>query len=130
MKKIKGVRIIQNVLKAKKELLKGNEVTRFEFGDSMRPILLSGEYAHLVPFNKDKDEIKVGDGVFCEMEDGYLMIHMVGLIDKKQNRYLIVSTSGTVFGWTNKIIAKAKSFLETKGKREFFYEHQKKNKHC
>ena len=49
------------------ELSKGNNVARYEYGDSMMPLLQSGEYCILIPANKTT--IEVGDAVFCEVND-------------------------------------------------------------
>lgn len=95
------------------ELSKGNNVARYEYGDSMMPLLQSGEYCILIPANKTT--IEVGDAVFCEV-NGYVMTHMVMMISKIQGEpmYLIGSpnydrTTNTfpIYGWTKNVYAKA-----------------------
>ena len=95
------------------ELKKGNNVARYEYGDSMMPLLQSGEYCILIP--KDKTTIEVGDAVFCEV-NGYVMTHMVMMISNIQNKpmYLIGSPNYneftgqfTMYGWTSNVFAKA-----------------------
>ena len=95
------------------ELSKGNNVARYEYGDSMMPLLQSGEYCILIPANKTT--IEVGDAVFCEV-NGYVMTHMVMMISRIQGKpmYLIGSPnydewSGkfTMYGWTSNVFAKA-----------------------
>lgn len=95
------------------ELSKGNNVARYEWGESMMPLLQSGEYCILIPANKTT--IEVGDAVFCEV-NGYVMTHMVMMISKIQGEpmYLIGSpnydrTTNTfpIYGWTKNVYAKA-----------------------
>lgn len=95
------------------ELNKGNNVARYEYGDSMMPLLQSGEHCLLIPANKTT--IEVGDAVFCEV-NGYVMTHMVMMISKIQNKpmYLIGSPNYneftgqfTMYGWTSNVFAKA-----------------------
>lgn len=89
-------------------------VARFEYGDSLSPIVRSGEYCILKPVSED-DEIKVGDIVFCLVRtiDGqkFYMTHMVLNIcssgHDKTKWYQIGSSWGEIFGWSNKILAKA-----------------------
>lgn len=111
-KTLNGIPIIQDELEAMKELLHGKTITRYEFGDSMFPILLSGEYAILTPIS-NLNEIKIGDAVFCDVM-GYLMTHKV--IDKENNNFLIGPTnpSNVAYGWTNKIYAIATSWKDNK----------------
>ena len=95
------------------ELGKGNNVARYEWGDSMMPLLQSGEYCILIPANKTT--IEVGDAVFCEV-NGYMMTHMVMMISRIQNNpmYLIgspnyneITGQFTIYGWTSNVFAKA-----------------------
>jgi hypothetical protein len=95
------------------ELNKGNNVARYEWGDSMMPLLQSGEYCILIPSNKTT--IEVGDAVFCEV-NGYIMTHMVMMISRIQDKpmYLIgspnyneITNQFTIYGWTSNVFAKA-----------------------
>lgn len=87
---------------------------RFEYGDSLSPMVRSGEYCILRPVS-EADEIKVGDIVFCLVQtiDGqkFYMTHMVLNISSsghdKTKWYQIGSSWGEIFGWSNKILAKA-----------------------
>lgn len=110
---INGIRVVQDELEAAWCLKNGETICRFEYGDSMYPILKNGEYAILHPL-ADINEIKIGDAVFCEMEDvqgSYYMTHMVGDIKEdeksKKKLFAIDTTNGFRFGWTENILAKA-----------------------
>lgn len=82
---------------------KKTPVARFEFGDSLHPFLVSGEYTIIRP-KRDNDIIDVGTIVFCRVLD-YDMIHMVvGIKDNKDGkRYVIGDTHGYVFGDADEI---------------------------
>lgn len=106
-------KIVDTISETVNELLKGNVVARYEFGDSMEPLLYSGEYCVLVP--KQQTTIEVGDAVFCEV-DGYYMTHMVMMISNVQGEpmYLIgspnynrISNTFPIYGWTKNVYAKA-----------------------
>ena len=71
------VKVVNNAFDALDEVINGNIVARYEMGNSMEPLLYSGEYAVLVP--KDKTTIEAGDAVFCEV-GGVLMTHMIHII--------------------------------------------------
>lgn len=101
----KDLNIVQDEYEVVKLLEKGIEVDRFEYGDSMMPIAMNGQYCHLIPC-KAKD-VEVGDAVFCQMENGSFLTHLVWLKNKATNQCLIGSTSGYLNGWTDKIYAKA-----------------------
>ena len=98
-------------------LNKGELVMHYEAGDSMYPILCNMEYGLMIPATKAEK----GDAVFCRLPvsaemkaygwDG-LMTHRV--IDKvkihgEDPYYLIGSTSGDIYGWTQEIHAKVLS---------------------
>lgn len=104
---INGIIVKNNANDALEYIKRGEQVARFEYGDSMSPILLSGEYCILTPL-KENEEANVGDAVFCEV-NGCLMTHMVIMKSKsaKNNKlyYLIGSTDMQIFGWTDKIFA-------------------------
>lgn len=105
--------IVNDPIEAIKQLRQGKTVLRYEWGDSMLPLLQSGEYCKLIP--KEKTTINVGDAVFCEV-NGCVMTHMVMMISNIQDKpmYLIGSpnfnhetNSFPIYGWTSNIFAKA-----------------------
>lgn len=104
---IDGINVIQDLTIAMDCLSHGETIARYEFGDSMSPILISGQFCKLIPI-KEGDEIKQGDCVFAEVG---LMVgtHMVWMISESNEKkyYCIATTSGRIIGWTDKIIAKA-----------------------
>ena len=109
LKEINGVKIVNDEVEALSHILDGNQVARFEYGDSMSPILDNGEYAVLTPI-QDYNDIQIGDAVFCEV-NGVLMTHMVWLISDSSygvKLFLIGSSQGNLYGWTNLVYAKAK----------------------
>lgn len=114
---IEQVPIVQNIEEAVKFLKEGKAITRYEYGDSMTPILFSGEYARVRPI-KSNDEVTLGDAVLCDV-DGNLMIHMV--LDKIGNKFLIAPTNPPhfTFGFANKIYGIAETWKEYIGKRIF-----------
>lgn len=111
-----GIRVVQDEEEAAKALANGETVCRFEYGDSMHPILRHGEYAKLTPVT-DKSQVKRGDAVFCRMppfkgegmSEGYLMTHMVWEISDCGHDgelwFKIGSTSTSIYGWTKDILA-------------------------
>ena len=101
--KLDGLRVVQDEIEAITALKNGEVVCRYERGNSMSPILVDGSYARLVP---TKETPNPGDAVFCEVK-GYPMTHMVVISNKDTGYCLIGSTHGTMYGWTNKIYAKA-----------------------
>ena len=64
-KEINGVRVVQSTEEVVEALAKGETVCRYEWGDSMTPVLKNGEYANLTPI-KDINEVQRGDAVFCK----------------------------------------------------------------
>lgn len=103
---IDGIKVIQDEHKVYDALRKGETVCRFEWGDSMDPILKNGEYARLVPI-KSLDEIRRGDAVFCKV-GGYFMTHMVWEISRCAHDSLyfkIGSSIGSIYGWTKDVYA-------------------------
>lgn len=97
------IKVVNDINEAVNELKKGNEIARFEFGDSMQPILKNGEYGVVVPINID--EVNIGDAVLCEV-NGQLMTHMVMMISDSayDGRYVLIGNTWMQFyGWTNKV---------------------------
>ena len=114
--KIHNIPVITDELVAVALLKDKKTITRYEYGDSMSPILLSGEFALITPIN-DINELDIGDAVFCNV-NGILMTHMI-LAKDKVNGFLISSTDGYEFGWTHEIFGKAESWKKIYGKRIF-----------
>ena len=113
---INGIRVVQDEKQALEALIKGEVICRFEFGDSMAPILRNGEYAFLFPVKHDElDQIKRGDAVFCEMSyhgQPFFMTHMVWEISDcgfDRARWFKIGSTGTdLYGWTKNVYAIAK----------------------
>lgn len=109
---IDGIKVVQENDEILEELLKGNTVLHWEFGDSMSPLIRNTEYCKIAPCNPI--DIHEGDAVFCDIEyegHAYLMVHMVGKISTASHEgcrwFQIVSTNGTIFGWTRNVYGKA-----------------------
>lgn len=78
-------------------------IARFEFGDSMDPLLVNGEYAIIRPITAI-DSLKKGDIVLCRV-NGYDMTHMISRIISENGKrtYVIGDTHGFEFGPAEKI---------------------------
>lgn len=109
-KTIMGFRVVQDEEEVLECLVKGETVCRYEGGMSMHPILRHQEYAKLIPV-RSKDEIKVGDAVFCKLGE-YYMTHMVTAISDcgfdNEKWFQIGSTRGEIYGWTKEVYAIAR----------------------
>jgi len=107
-KEINGVRVVQSTEEVVEALAKGETVCRYEWGDSMTPVLKNGEYANLTPI-KDINEVQRGDAVFCKMPEGYYMTHMVWEISRCGHNgrpwFKIGSTGTSIYGWTQDVLA-------------------------
>lgn len=115
--KVDGVeyQVINDINKAIEYLKSGVSIARFEYGDSMSPVLVSGEYCIVEPIT-DTDTISIGDAVLCKVGDS-LMTHMVMMIsDSAYNgtKFLIGNTWMQYYGWTDTIygIAKGTNIIE------------------
>lgn len=98
---VMGFPVVQDVEEVLENLKNKKVVARFEYGDSMSPILVNGEYAILVPIDAISD-VNIGDAVFCEVNGCYLT-HMVWM---KSNGYCLIGSShGEINGWTDKVYA-------------------------
>lgn len=100
---IDGIEVIQDISIAMDMLVAGNTIARYEFGDSMMPILSSGQFCKIVPL-KEGDEVKQGDAVFAYV-NGYLGTHLVWMISETNGKkyYCIATTQGSILGWTDSI---------------------------
>lgn len=114
--RIDGVRVIQDDEEYMVEALENGEaVCRFEWGNSMDPVLKHGEYAILTPI-RDTSEVHRGDAVFCRMTDengnSYYMTHMVWEISRSSHDgrpwFKIGSTMASIYGWTQDVLAIAR----------------------
>ena len=115
-KEIDGIEVVQDINEAVKAINEGRTVCRYEWGDSMTPILRHGEYAKLIPISKNT-EIKRGDAVLCKLDNEYdsstpfYMTHMVWEISNSSYNgkpwYKIGSSSTSIYGWTQDIYALA-----------------------
>lgn len=115
-KEIDGIEVVQDIDEAVKETNEGRTVCRYEWGDSMTPILRHGEYAKLIPISENT-EIKRGDAVLCKLDNEYdsstpfYMTHMVWEISNSSYNgkpwYKIGSSSTSIYGWTQDIYALA-----------------------
>ena len=101
--RLDGLRVINNTDEMVKILSEGETIAHFEWGTSMHPIFPNGGYCRLTP---TKEIPNSGDAVFCCV-DGVWMTHMVWVANKASGQCLIGSTSGSLYGWTDKILAVA-----------------------
>ena len=97
--------VVQDAFRAV-ECLRTNKVpiARYEYGNSMMPILRSGQFCVIKPLEHD-EEANIGDAVFCYV-NGYLGTHMVLMkskIDPEKTWYLIGMTNTQPIGWTKNI---------------------------
>jgi hypothetical protein len=109
---INGVKVVNDIEKAVECLKNGEAIARYEFGDSMFPFLISGEYAIVKPVT-DLNAIKQGDAVLCRL-NGYLMTHMVLMtahtgVNKDEPYFLIGNSLTQPYGWTDEIYGIAES---------------------
>ena len=104
---IDGIEVVQEAFIAFEMLQDGQEVVRFEYGDSMLPFLESGQFCKLVPL-KEGEEIEIGDIVFSIVH-GTPNTHMVWAKKEFKGKtwYLIGSSECRMIGWTNFVVAKA-----------------------
>lgn len=88
-------------LKLKEELENNGEGTMTCFGNSMLPIIKSGETLKFVK----QDKYDVGDIVFCKVKGRWIDAHKI--IKKNDQRgYLIANNKGHENGWTHSIYGK------------------------
>lgn len=97
-----GLRVVNDIEETVKSLENGEMVCRFEFGDSMKPILVSGQYARLTPIKGETPN--VGDVVLNSI-GGQWNTHMVWNVNKASGFCLIGDSKGNYFAWTKKILA-------------------------
>ena len=102
---IEGLPVVQDIEKAIDCLVNQKiPIARFEFGNSMMPILSSGQFCKISPVDHHT-EINVGDALFCDV-NGYVGTHMVLLksqIDPDNTWYMIGMTDMQPIGWTKTV---------------------------
>jgi len=75
--------------------------TKIQFrprGNSMAPIINSGELVTVVPVPKGM--LKMGDIVLCKVK-GSQYVHFIKAIDETKDRYQIGNNRGNINGWTS-----------------------------
>lgn len=106
---INGIKVIQDYAEIKKQLEKGNLVYHWELGDSLYPLIRSGEYCLIKPIKPS--EVKRGDIVFCSVYGGY-MVHQVWEISYGSSLdvpwFKIGDSHSSIFGWTIEVFGIAK----------------------
>jgi hypothetical protein len=113
-KEINGITVVQDIREAMECLKNSETIARFEWGNSMFPILNSGEYAIVTPVNKLKHgigSVEKGDAVLCSV-NGILMTHRVIDVVKTPYRgvwFKIGDTHATIYGWTQDVYGVAES---------------------
>ena len=85
----------------------GETFVTSEKGNSMTPIILSGQKHILEPITLDK--VEVGDIVYCKVH-GYFYTHLVKSIDPKKG-LLIGNNHGGINGWTKSVYGKVIKIL-------------------
>lgn len=80
-------------------LKKGEECIVVGFGQSMTPILKSGQPTRVVPIT-DEMVLKKNDIVFCKVS-GHFYLHKISAI-KNNKTYQISNNHGHVNGWISK----------------------------
>lgn len=109
-KEINGVKVSETYADAIDLLKSGKQTYKWEYGDSMFPILCSKEYCRIEPV-KSLEEIHENDAVLCVV-DHFAMIHMVQKVFDTENKgrwFLITTTTGRPFGITNIVYGKCYS---------------------
>lgn len=89
------------------KLLKGESFITSEKGNSMLPIIKSGQDHELSPTTLDK--IKIGDIVYCKVKGRYYT-HLVKAINDNKGA-LIGNNKGNINGWTKLIYGKVTKII-------------------
>ena len=113
-KTIGEYRVIQDPDEMKYALIRGESFYHWEVGNSLSPIISSGEYVFITPCNPK--DVKRGDAVFCIIKTPqglkYPMVHQVWEISDAGHDgelwFKIGSTMSTIFGWTKEVYGIAK----------------------
>ena len=91
----------------KERLLNGETFVTSERGQSMTPLIKSGQEHELSPVKVE--QIVVGDIVYCKVRKNYYT-HIVKSIDPNRG-FLIGNNHGLINGWTKKIYGKVTKIL-------------------
>lgn len=83
-------------------LLKGETFLTSEKGNSMVPLIYSGQEHTIIPAGWS--DCKVGDIVYCKVK-GRFYTHLVKAINPLKG-VLIASNKGTINGWTKQVYGK------------------------
>jgi hypothetical protein len=84
------------------KLLNGESIVTSERGNSMYPLIKSGQKHELAPI--DWSDCKVGDIVYCKVK-GSLYTHLVKSVDANRG-VLIGNNRGNINGWTKQVWGK------------------------
>lgn len=84
---------------AAEHLKNGEECILIGYGQSMTPILKSGQAVHVTPLTNDI-ELNKNDIVFCKVA-GHFYLHKISAI-KNGNTYQISNNHGHVNGWVGR----------------------------
>lgn len=84
------------------KLLSGETFTTSEKGNSMVPLIYSGQEHILTPIKID--DVQIGDIVYCKVK-GNFYTHLVKAVDQ-QKGCLIGNNKGGINGWTRNIYGK------------------------
>lgn len=93
----------------KEKLLAGETIITSEKGNSMIPLIKSGQEHELSPVVDWKTEIQVGDIVYCKVA-GRHFTHLVKAIDPIKGCQ-IANNHGYINGWSTKIYGKVTRVL-------------------
>jgi len=90
------------------KLQSGSEVTFKPHGNSMTPLIYSGDTVTVSPITPES-KINVNDIVFCKVK-GNIYLHLVKAVNGAGDKFLIGNNHGKINGWTsrNKIYGKLK----------------------
>ena len=91
----------------KERLLNGESFVTKEFGNSMVPLIHSGQQHMLAPVKLEN--VKIGDIVYCRV-NGKFYTHLVKAVDKKRG-CLIGNNKGKINGWTRQVYGKVIAVL-------------------
>jgi signal peptidase I len=81
------------------ELLDGRTVSFRPHGNSMTPLICSGDLVRVVPFDETDPDPQVGDVVLCKVR-GNQYLHLVTAI--KGDQYQISNNKGYINGWCSR----------------------------
>ena len=89
------------------KLLNGETFETSEKGNSMLPLIKSGQKHVLAPIKLE--DLKVGDIVFCKVK-GNCYTHLIKAINENRG-FLIGNNRGNINGWTKQIYGKVIEIL-------------------